>query len=45
MVEKSVQKPFAAAKEKFTPLESLVRSALVTIACRWGGNDDDDRAG
>ena len=29
MVEKSVQKPFAAAKEKFTPLESLVRSALV----------------
>tara|TARA_B100000780_G_scaffold128324_1_gene89990 strand:+ start:11551 stop:11994 length:444 start_codon:yes stop_codon:yes gene_type:complete len=29
MAEKSVQKPFAAAKEKFTPLESLVRSALV----------------
>ena len=29
MAEKSVQKPFAAGKEKFTPLESLVRSALV----------------
>jgi len=29
MAEKSVQKPFAAAKEKFTPLENLVRSALV----------------
>jgi hypothetical protein len=29
MAEKSVQKPFAAAQEKFTPLESLVRSALV----------------
>ena len=29
MAEKSVQKPFAAAREKFTPLESLVRSALV----------------
>lgn len=29
MAEKSVQKPFAAGREKFTPLESLVRSALV----------------
>ena len=29
MAEKSVHKPFAAAKEKFTPLESLVRSALI----------------
>lgn len=29
MAEKSVQKPFAAGREKFTPLENLVRSALV----------------
>ena len=29
MVEKSVQKPFAAGREKFSPLEDLVRSALV----------------
>ena len=29
MAGKSVQKPFAAGREKFTPLESLVRSALV----------------
>jgi hypothetical protein len=29
MAEKSVQKPFAAGKEKYSPLENLVRSALV----------------
>lgn len=29
MAEKSVQKPFAAGREKFSPLEDLVRSALV----------------
>lgn len=29
MTEKSVQKPFAAGREKFSPLEDLVRSALV----------------
>lgn len=29
MAEKSVQKPFAAGKNNFTPLENLVRSALV----------------
>lgn len=29
MVEKSVQKPFAAGRDKFSPLENLVRSALV----------------
>jgi len=29
MAEKSVQKPFAAGRDKFSPLESLVRSALV----------------
>lgn len=28
MVEASVQKPFAAGREKFSPLEDLVRSAL-----------------
>lgn len=27
--QKSVQKPFAAGKEKYSPLENLVRSALV----------------
>ena len=29
MAETSVQKPFAAGREKFSPLEDLVRSALV----------------
>jgi hypothetical protein len=29
MAEASVQKPFVAGKEKFSPLEDLVRSALV----------------
>ena len=29
MSERSVQKPFAAGREKYSPLEDLVRSALV----------------